>query len=796
MYMLRNYFKTAVRNLSRHKLFAVLNVLGLSTGLACSLLIWLWVYNELSYDRFHAHSADIYRVTATTLNQPFAVAGAPLAAALRAQIPGVVDAARLKATYGESSIFTVAGKHFEEKGAYFADPNFLHMFSFPLVMGDPATALGTPNGILLTERMAKKYFGAEDPMGKIIQLGERQIFTVTGILKDVPANSHLQFDILMPLSADSLTDDNLKQQQWANLNFLTYVQLDPHKAATLPALEKQITDLYNKGDASFQAQIGLQPLTRIHLYSKYLFDLEGMGDIRYVRIFSFIALIILLVACINFMNLATARSSRRAKEVGVRKVIGARRGDLIGQFLSESVLITFLALLLGIVLVFVCLPAFNAALGKTLTVHVGDGWLFAGLLGVFLLTALVSGSYPALFLSSFRPIKVLKNTVARVGGANLFFRNGLVAFQFVVSVVLIVGTIVVYSQLRFIQNRNLGFDKANLLYMPLKGDLSKHMDALTAQLGASRHLGSYTVVSDIPVNLGMGTSGVHWEGKQPDTHPMFSVMGVDTSTIGVFRFRMAAGRNFSTSFPTDTLNYIVNESALKILGWDAQSAIGKPLQVWDNKGVVIGVVKDFNFKPVQSAVDPLIMRYNPGPTTGWLRHMVVVNTTPSGIGAAISDLRAISGRLNPTYDFEYGFVDQQLAAQYQSEQKLGFLFNVFAVLAIFISCLGLGGLAAFTAEQRTKEIGIRKVLGASVGGIVTLLSRGFLRLVFVAMLLATPLAYYCMHRWLQDYAFRIDISAWFFVAAGLVAVVIALATVSTQAIKAATANPVKSLKAE
>jgi ABC-type antimicrobial peptide transport system permease subunit len=794
--MLRNYFKTALRNLTRHKLFAILNVLGLSTGLACSMLIWLWVYHELSYDRFHVHSADIYRITATTLDQPFAVAGAPLAGALRAQIPGVVDAGRLKATYGESTIVTVGEKRFEEKDAYFADPNILRMFSFPLVAGDPATALVAPDGLLLTERMAKKYFGAADPIGKTIRVGDKDLFRVTGILKDIPDNSHLQFGILMPMSHDSLTDDDVRLQHWANLNFITYVQLNPHKTTAIPDLEKRITDLYNSGDSTFRLHIGLQPLTRIHLYSKYLFDLEGMGDIRYVRIFSFVALIVLLVACINFMNLATARSARRAKEVGVRKVIGARRGNLIGQFLSESVLITLLSLALGLVLVWLCLPAFSEALGKTLTVHLGDGWLFAGLLGVFLLTGLVSGSYPALFLSSFRPIKVLKTTVARVGGVNLFFRNGLVVFQFVVSIVLIVGTIVVYSQLRYIQNKNLGFDKANLLYMPLKGEISKHMDALTAQLQSSPHLGSYTVVSEIPVNLGMGTAGVHWPGKRPDTHPMFSVMGVDTSTIGVFRFKMAAGRNFSSSYLTDTLNYIVNESALKVLGLDVHSAIGKPLQVWDNKGVIIGVVKDFNFKPVQSAVDPLIMRYNPGPRTDWLRGMLVVNTTPAGVGAAIADLQTLSARLNPTYDFEYGFVDQRLAAQYQSEQRLGFLFNVFAVLAIFISCLGLGGLAAFTAEQRTKEIGIRKVLGASVGGIVALLSRGFLRLVLISIALATPLAYYCMHRWLQDYAFRIHLSVWFFVVAGVTAVLIALATVSAQAIKAAISNPVKSLRTE
>jgi ABC-type antimicrobial peptide transport system permease subunit len=794
--MLRHFLKITLRNLARHRLFTFINLLGLSTGLACSFLIWLWVHHEVSYDRYHPYAADTYRVNARVMDQDYPLTGAPLAEALKAQVPGVLETARIEANYGEPSVFTVGDKHFEEKGAFFADPGLLRLFSLPLLSGDSATALIAPNGLLLTEHIAKKYFGNKNALGQTIRMGNGNIFTVTGILKDVPSNTHLQVDILLPMSFDASKNPDILGHHWDNLNFYTYVRLDPHRAVSLSTVEKQVNQLYNHADASFHADITLQPLTRIHLYSSYPYDIAPHGEIRYVRIFSAIAFVILLVACVNFMNLATARSSRRAKEVGVRKVIGAPRWQLVGQFLGESAAITVLAVLTGLVLVYVALPFFNTALGTTLTVDLSNGWVVLVLVLMFVVTALVAGSYPALFLSGFRPASVLKNSIPGIGGASLFFRNGLVVFQFVVSIVLMIGTIVVFSQLTYIRERDPGFNKMNLLYAPLKGDLGKRMDALAVQMAASPRLGRYTVVSEIPVDLSMGTAGVHWEGKAPKSHPMFSVMGVDTATIGVFGMHLVSGRNFSASFPTDTLNYLVNESALKVLGWDARTAVGKPLQVWDNKGKVIGVIHDFNFKPVRSSVDPLIFRYNPGPKNDWLRGVAVVQTTPAGAGAAMQDLRAVMTRLNPDYDADYGFVDQQLAAQYQTEQRLGILFNAFAGLAIFISCLGLGGLAAFTAERRTKEIGIRKVLGASITGIVALLTRGFLRLVAVSFILASPIAYYCMHRWLQDYAFRVPLSAWFFIAAGVTATLVALATVGLQAIKAATVNPVKSLRSE
>jgi ABC-type antimicrobial peptide transport system permease subunit len=797
--MFKNYFRTAFRNLVRNRLFTVLNILGLSTSLACTMLILLWVVNEMSYDRFNKNLNHTYRVTATTIGQSYPLAGAPLADAIKAQIPGIKYTARMKANYGSSSIFTVGERHFEEKRSFYADAGFLQVFSYPLVSGDPKTALVKPDGLLITERTAKKYFGTSNAIGRTVRTNDSMVFTVTGILKDIPANSHLQFDMLLPMSYDARIDEDIIHSHWDNLNFYTYIVLDDHTAASpsvLAAMERRIREINKKGEPTFDAVFQLQPLSRVHLYSKSLaYDIDGQGDIGYVRIFSIVAIFILLVACINFMNLATARSARRAKEVGIRKIIGARRGQLIGQFLSESLLITFVALALGLVFVAAALPAFNQVVGKQLSIDLSNGWLFAGLLSVFLLTSLVSGSYPAFFLSSFRPIKVLKVKVVRAGAGSHFFRNGLVVFQFVVSIVLIVGTTVVYRQLHFIRDRDLGYDKANLLYIPLKGELPHKTGALAAAFRNSASLHNYSIISELPVNAGMGTIGVRWKGITQN-QVMFSVMGADEHFLSLFKMRLVSGRCFSTDFAADTLNYIVNEKALGVMGMDVNTAVGQSLTLWGNKGTIVGVVKDFNFKPVQRSIDPLILRYNPGAGKEWLRRTAVVSVPPTRVAGAIDELKGVWAQLNPAYDFEYGFVDQQLERLYLSEQRMGLLFNTFALLAIFISCLGLCGLAAFTAEQRTKEIGIRKVLGADVAGIVAMLSKGFVRLVLIATLIASPLAWYIMQRWLQDFAYRITISGWVFAGAGMAALLIALFTVSFQAIRAAVANPVKSLRAE
>jgi putative ABC transport system permease protein len=797
--MLRNYFKVALRSLLKNRAFSIINIAGLALGMTCSLLIVLWVQHEESFDNFHRNGPHIYRIVASPLGGTYPLAGAPLAADVKAQIPGIKNVARIKTNYGSPIVFQVGDKYFETSKAWYADPSLLQMFSFPLVSGDAANALIQPNGLLLTQTTARRFFGTEDVVGKTIRMSDTAVFSVTGVLKDIPANSHLQFDVLLPMSFNARTDMNILQHHYDNLDFYTYLQLEEKTDASpevLATMGREISAISDKGDPTFSAVFTVQPLSRIHLYSKYLlYDIGEQGDISYVRLFSIIAFFILFVACINFMNLATARSARRAREVGIRKTIGARRWQLVRQFLGESLLLTFFALLLGILLVTITLPWFNRLLGISLTLPWDSARFIAGLTGLFVLTSLLAGCYPAFFLSAFRPVNVLKG-VFTGSNRNRFFRNGLVVLQFTISVVLIIATAVIYNQMRFIRDRNLGYNKENLLYIPLKGDLGKRLDALTAFLHDNPRLSHYSVVSEIPVDVAMGTAGVHWQGKRKNSFPIFTLMGVDEHFLDLFKMKLTAGRGFSAAFGADTLNYVVNEKALITMGWDPSTAVGKPLEVLGTEGRVIGVVKDFNFKPVRSAIDPLILRYNPGVGKEWLRGQVVISTPPTTLQQSIADLHTIWNKLNPAFTFEYGFIDQQLSRSYLTELRMSSLFDTFALLAILISCLGLTGLAAFTAEQRTKEIGIRRVLGAKVTGIVTLLSSGFIRLVLIATIIAAPVAWYFMHRWLESFAYRISISAWYFIGAAGLALGIALATVSGQAVKAAMANPVKSLRSE
>jgi ABC-type antimicrobial peptide transport system permease subunit len=508
-----------------------------------------------------------------------------------------------------------------------------------------------------------------------------------------------------------------------------------------------------------------------------------------VRIFSVVAIFILLVACINFMNLATARSAQRAKEVGLRKVVGARRGHLIVQFMGESLLITGIALLLAMVFVWLLLPVFNDLSGKQLAINFLDKQSVLGLSGIALLTGLLSGSYPALFLSAFQPVKVLKGTLAGPN-SGVLFRNGLVVAQFVVSIVLLVGTAVVYKQLGFIQNRSLGFDKENLLYIKMHGDLWSNYQALPTQLAQNPLTSQFAITEELPTNLRSATINVKWQGKEPGTQPTFNHMAVDENFIDVFDMQLVSGRSFSKDFKADTANLIVNEKSLQVMGMDAQSAIGKPLTLGDIKGTIIGVVKDFHFKPIQQVIEPLILRLN-----NW-GGFIIVRTRPGSTQATIKELEKICGRLNPAYPFAYNFLDQDLANLYQAEERMGSLFNAFAALAIFISGLGLYGLSAFVAERRTKEIGVRKVLGASIPGLVRLLSKDFLKLVLIAFIIATPLAIYLTSKWLEGFAYHIELAWWMFALAGVATLLIALFTVSWQAVKAALVNPVKSLRNE
>ncbi len=788
--MLFNYLKTAIRNLVRHKAFSLINISGLAIGMACSIFILLWVRDELSYDQFHEKADRIYRMTCNAGDFKAAVSPAGFSADLKSRLPEIKNLTRISKP--QSALFSSSDHKFQEKNIIYADSNVFELFNFPLVRGDVKTALDKPDGILITADMARKYFGDEDPIGKIIRKDNQENYKVTGILANIPSNSHVQFDFILPMSAIEKTDYDLVNHVWTNFNYYAYLLLDKNTKSSPDALSKlgvEIDNFFKSKVKDFDVHFHLQPLRSIHLTPALQVDLPGHGNIQYVNIFFIVALFILAVACINFMNLATARSARRAKEVGLRKVVGAGRYQIISQFLGEAIFISLFSFLIAIVLVWALLPAFNSLSNKSVQIRDLDIKIWLGLLGLALTTGLISGIYPAIYLSGFKPVKVLKGKLKSMGG-NLVFRNGLVVTQFIVSIVLLVGTSVIYRQLHFIKNMNLGFEKRNLLYIPMTGELWNKLDAIKSELKQHPLTSDYSIVSDLPTNLVTGTVNIDYEGKDPKSQVVIPSMDVDENFANVFQLAILNGRSFSTAFKADSSNFVVNEKMVQIMGKTPQNVVGKPLSFGGTKGIIIGVVKNFNFKPIQQPIEPLILRPN--------QHggFIFVRTKPGGTEATIKTLEKICQQLNPAYPFDYAFLDEDLSNLYKGEQRIGSLFNVFAILAIFISCLGLYGLSAFIAEQRTKEIGVRKVLGASIFNIVYLLSTNFTRVIVVAIFIAIPISWYLVNQWLQGFAFHVDISWWIFAVAAGTALFIAWCTVSYESVKSAIANPVISLRLE
>ncbi|MET0636200.1 MAG: ABC transporter permease [Chitinophagaceae bacterium] len=789
--MIRNYLKIAFRNLLRHKAYSLINIAGLAIGMASSVLILLWVRHEKSYDLFHDNARQIYRITANASEFKVAVNPGVMGPVLKQEMPVVKNYVRF--THPSPTLFQTGQNKFHEQNVFYTDASIMEVFSFKLIEGDRATAMSRPDAVILTKSLAKKYFGDQPAIGQILRKDNNTNVTVTAVMEDLPGNSHLNFDALMPISAIESTNSDLMDKRWDNFGFYCYLLLDKNKPSDREALrsyETQIDTIFNKNNLpGFVVTFQLQPLTDIHLRSHLQAELPGNGNVQYVNIFLIVALFILVVACINFMNLATARSARRAREVGIRKVSGALRGQLIRQFLGESLIISFLALFFAICLLLIFLPLFASISGKDIGYNSMDAGFWTGMFTIAIVTGLISGSYPALFLSGFRPVKVLKGSLQKAGGS-LIFRNGLVVTQFIVSIVLLIGTIVVYRQLHFIRNRNMGFEKENLLYMPINGELQNKLGALRAALYQNPLTNNYTMVGDLPTDLQSGTINVVWEGKDPNLQVVVPNLAMSENFQEVFKMKLLSGRGFTKDFKGDSTNYLINEKAVALMGMTVENAVGKPLSMWDRKGRIIGVLKDFNFKPVQEPIEPLIVNLN-----DW-GGFIMVRTLPGNTEATIHALEKISTTLNPAYPFTYNFFDQDLANLYKGEERLGTLFNIFAVLAIFISCLGLYGLSAFMAEQRRREIGVRKVLGASVFSIVYLLSTGFTRLILLAILIAIPLSWITINKWLESFAYHININWLVFVIAACSALLIAWATVGFESVKAAVMNPVKSLRTE
>ena len=793
--MIRNYFKIAWRNLSRNKVFSAINILGLALGITCSLLIMLWVNDERSVDGFHANGKQLFQVYERQSFDGKIEAGystqAVLAGELKRVIPEIAYSSGFEyaAAPGTMNNFEAAGKVFKMNGFY-AGADFLSMFSYPLLRGEAGTALTAPASIAISHRMATQFFGsAEKAMGQTIQFDNLEALQVTAVFENLPANSSQQFDFLRSWAA-FMKQNERWVYNWGNTSPATFVQLRPNAdPVKVTAKIKDFVYRYQAKNESFTTELGLQSYPGKYLHSSFKNGQLDGGRIEYVRLFTLVAVFILLIACINFMNLSTARAAKRAKEVGLRKVIGALRSSLVLQFTGEALLLTFFAVCAALVLATLLLPVFNQVAGKQLSIPVTNAGFWAALCGLLLVTGITAGSYPAFFLSSLRPVRVLKGTLKFSRGAGVF-RQALVIFQFTLSIALIVGMMVIYRQVNYIQTKNLGYDRENLLYIPIEGELVKNYTLFKQEAAQVPGVLDISKMRNSPTVIEHHNTSISWPGKDPNLFLPFADAIVGYDFVKTLKLSMAEGRDFSRDFGNDSADFILNETAAKRIGF--QQALGQELQWGGRKGKVIGVLKDFHFSSMHQSIEPLILRLD----ENWGWGTIMIRTQAGKTAETLAGLKKVYSSLNPKFPFTYQFSDQAFASLYQGEAMVSNISRYFAFLAIFISCLGLFGLASFTAEQRTKEVGVRKVLGASVRDIVLLFSANFLKPVAIAMLIAFPLSWLAMNQWLQNFAYKINLSWWMFALAGLLTICIALCTVSYQSIKAALGNPVKSLRTE
>ncbi len=787
--MIKNYLKTAWRNLLSNKMFSLINISGLALGMTCGLLIMLWIKNETQMDKFHANNKSLFRLMENQYYEgnisTFDATPGIIAENIVKDIPEIQLASQI--LWEEEPLFTVGDKFFKEKGRY-VQKDFLKMFSYKLVKGDPNTVLARPDAVVISKTLAEKYFGEQDPVGKLIKIDNDQNVIVTGILDEIPKTSSLQFDFLM--SYDIWFKKNDWAKEWGNNGPRCYVMLAPNASAE--KVNAKIKNYIKTKEKGSNVELFLQNYGESYLYSDWDNGKQTGGRIEYVRIFSIVAIIILVIACINFMNLATARSLRRAREIGVRKVVGAGKSQLIAQFMGESLLVSFLAICLSLLVVALLLPSFNALTDKELQLDFSNPFFIFLVVGLTLVAGIVSGSYPALFMSSLKPIIVLKGILKFNAGAT-FFRKGLVVFQFALSIILILGMIVIYRQIDYIHNKDLGFAKEDLLYIPIEGALQKSFPTFKDELLRQPGIKFVSSSQSGPLEVGSSTQGVRWPGKDTTKLILFSANPITYDYIKTMGIQLKEGRDFDPSFSLDTSNYLVNEAALRKIGY--KDPIGKELTMWGDKGTIVGVMKDYHHNSLHVPIEPLILRlFKKSWNSYWGN--VLVRTEKGKTKQAIASMEKTYRQFNPGFPFRYFFTDAEMLKNYKAEHTVSKLSKYFAFLAIFISCLGLFGLVTFTAQQRVKEIGIRKVLGASVAGIVRMLSKDFLKLVLIAAVIAFPVAWWAMNRWLGDFAYRIHIGWWVFVASGIAAMLIALLTVSFQAIKSAIASPVKSLRTE
>ena len=807
--MLKNNLRIALRNLRKYKAFSLINIVGLAVGTACCILIFLYVKDELSYDKFNKNANRIYRVNlqAKVNNAEInsADSPAPMGAALLNNFPEVEAYTRVRNT--SFPVIRYKDKAFSEERFFFADSTFFDVFTIKFLEGNPRTALAKPNSLVLTEATARKYFGNEEPIGKILNADHVRDYQVTGVVKGFPPNSHFHFDFLASMS----TYKDSRSPFWLSNNYYTYLLLrkgaDPVKLYNemskmvkkyvSPQLKLSIgVNIEQFESAGNRYTYNLQPLTSIHLHSHLADEIEPNSDISYVYIFSAIAIAILLIASINFMNLSTARSERRAKEVGIRKTLGSNRGQLVRQFIAESVLLSFISVMLAIVIVELVIPSFNSLSTKQISLNLFNNFFSLPLLAAFaVIVGIIAGSYPAFYLSSFRPAHILKSD-SRKGNRKSMLRGGLVIFQFAVSIVLFIGTFIIQDQLNYIQDKNLGFNKEQVVIINKTDDIGKNIESFKRELASYPKVVKVTNSTSIPGNQ-RGDTAYKIEGTSANQSVDIRVIGCDYNFTNTYDIKMAAGRFFSKEHPSDTMAVVLNQAAVRSFG--VSNPVGKNLVEYgktQDKSInhrIIGVVKDFNFESLHQKIRPLVFRLFGSRDFG---RFVSVRIAAGDYQNTISFIERAWKKFAGDQAFDYSFFDQTWSHLYIAEQRTSKVSLVFSVLAIFIACLGLLGLAAFVTEQRTKEIGIRKVLGASMLEIFILLSKEFTKWVVIANVIAWPVAYFIMKNWLNDFAYKVSITPWIFLYSGVLALIIAVFTVSSQVIKAARANPVKSLRYE
>jgi len=774
--MLKNYVKIALRNIKNYKIYSFINIMGLAIGMACCILILLWVQDELNFDKFHENHDDIYRTIPELNDAKYSSNPLALAPTLKENHPEVVKIARLC----QRTWLAKSGEKIHNETGALVDDDFLKMFTFPLVKGSPETVFANRESIVITERTAAKFFGTQDPIGQSLLINNSTKLVVTGVLKDVPSNSHLQFDFLAPMKLQG----ERAVTSWsyeASTYFLLQKNVSPQ------AFEEKISGFIMEHDKRTNQKVTLhiQPLSKVHLYS-----LGGTDPIIYVYIFLTIAIAILFIACINFINLSTARANTRAKEIGMRKVVGAERGNIIRQFIGESIFLSGIALLLAIGFVYLLLPAFNTLSQKQLTLDItGNISTMLGLVGIIILTGFVSGSYPAFMLSSYKPINTLKGKLES-GSGGYALRKILVIGQFTATIVLIIGTTIMYKQLNFIRNKDIGLNKDYVIAIDMNNELRQNYRSFKGEIQRNSKIIDVTAARRLPTSIGH-VNPVYWEGRGPEQYVTITDASVSYDYFKTFGMEIIEGRVFSEDFSTDKENYILNEAAAEMM--ELEAPIGKMFSIWEDEGKIIGIIKNFHANSLHNEIGPVVFTLSQ-------RHgsynYIFVKIRPDDVSGTLGYLKSKTATFAPNNLFEYTFMDEAFDRQYRSDQRQGTIYKYFTILAIFISCLGLFGMASFTAEQRTKEIGIRKVLGASIPSITLLISKDFILMLVISNVIAWPLAYFVMQRMLNSYAYRTSIALWIFFTAGMAAIFVALLTVGVKIIRAATANPIDSLRYE